>query len=111
MTPARAQLDAAEAWLLEDFRALVSDERFTRHNKRAFSAGTFAARWWALQRRRLTTATVIRAIRAQRKALVCVMCGETIRPGTMNGYECSLTREGWLCGALSHTKHAVGDEP
>jgi hypothetical protein len=107
MKPSRAQFDAAEERLLNDWRENAvyhwSNRRwFRRHDPER--AEFFA-------RTRMQIATAIRAIRAQRKALVCVMCGETIRPGTMNGYECSLTREGWLCGALSHTKHAVGDEP
>lgn len=57
MNPTRAQLDAAEAWLLEEWREWLDTERFARVSMRS---------------KRDQLATAIRAIRAQRKALEAV---------------------------------------
>lgn len=65
MTPTQAQLDAAEAWLLEEWREWVEVHR------RLWARCTPADRIAALRSRppRDRLATAIRAIRAQRKAL------------------------------------------
>jgi hypothetical protein len=68
MTPSRAQIDAAETWLLEEWR-------INADTSRRITSGKNAKRQWAtdeLAARRDTRAklaTAIRAIRAQRKAL------------------------------------------
>ena len=63
MTTARAQLDAAEAWLLEEWRKRLSDQRhpgFVDFGERDRDS-------WLEARSELATA--IRAIRFQRKAI------------------------------------------
>lgn len=71
MTPTLAQLDAAEAWLLKEWRAAARGS-FAALRLNATNVNTYTDEWAAavllmLRGKRVPLATAIRAIRAMRR--------------------------------------------
>jgi hypothetical protein len=99
MTTTRAQLDAAEAWLLEEWRInFDTSHRITsgKNAKRQWATDELAAR----RDTRAKLATAIRAIRAQRPN--CIKCDE--RPQTLDsGQYC------FACLARDRAEYAAWD--